>query len=207
MTGYTNKEISIIKTIYREISNFCLGKLLEIGPNQGRLTCVLKLKADVEVVEYDKLMCELLRNYFGDSIKIYQEDVHEFLLIPRLNYYETVVIFGFLYHSHAPLDVLERVVNNLDPKHIILETWDLGVPVLLKPEIENITGNRFVYKKNCGLVITINADYYCLAMKNLGYTLVKKFRIDDFIETQSEDSKHKGVYMIFERNPDNEQTD
>lgn len=200
----SEKKQNIIKTIYRELVEYVQGRVLELGPHDGIFTQWFIRSAQVEVVEKDPHMAQVLHDVYNTKIIIHQEDAHEYLRVTNQNYYNTVIIFGFLYHSHAPLDVLESTVNNLAPKHILLETWDLGIPILIKDEQENIRGNRFVDKKNCGLAITLDDYYYCKAMKNLGYKLVKKFYIKDFIDMCPDDIKYGGVYMAFEKESENE---
>jgi hypothetical protein len=187
----------ICKTIVEQLTEFITGKILEIGPLDGRFTeQFLQYTNNISVVEYDSGLCNVLREKFLGNITIYEEDAHLFL--SRTNtHYDTVVLFGFLYHSHAPLAIVEDMVNNISPKYILLETWDMNCPVAIKEELINITGWRWAHKKHCGLSITINDFYYEKALDILGYRLIKKFRSEDLIECAS--FKKGGIYMVFEK--------
>jgi 2-polyprenyl-3-methyl-5-hydroxy-6-metoxy-1,4-benzoquinol methylase len=190
--------LDICKKIIEENKEFLLNRrVLEIAPMDGWFTEeILKFSEKVSVVEYDPKSCLTLRNVFDNRIKLFKEDAHEFVRKSGLEF-ETVVVYGFLYHSHSPLSVIEDIVNNISPDCVLLETWESNTPIAIKDEIINERGHLWVKKKTCKLSITINEEYYKKALSNLGYRLVKKFNIADFFRVQQGNFKHGGIYMTF----------
>jgi hypothetical protein len=84
------------------------------------------------------------------------------------------LVLGVIYHSHAPLHALEKLVNSCEPDIIILDNMQ---PFLdWKEEIPNEPGmrNTIDNKRTSNIVISISNEITITAMKNLGYNLVKQ---------------------------------
>jgi len=87
---------------------------------------------------------------------------------------DVALVLGVIYHSHAPLHMLEKLVNCCDPETVIIDNMS---PIFhWVPEIANQPGMRYVVdgRKTCDLVITVSNELLLQAMTNLGYQLLTK---------------------------------
>lgn len=84
---------------------------------------------------------------------------------------DVALLLGVIYHSPAPLHVLEQLVNHCDPTHIVVD--NPGNAFEWRHETHNVPGNRYTVDnyKSCGLVSRINDEVLITAMQNLGYQL------------------------------------
>jgi hypothetical protein len=84
---------------------------------------------------------------------------------------DVAIVMGVIYHSHAPLLMLEELVNQCNPQSILLD--NPGQILNWHMELVNDPGMRHTVsdRKTCGIVITIDENMIVTAMKNLGYVL------------------------------------
>jgi SAM-dependent methyltransferase len=108
-------------------------------------------------------------------------DMHEDL--NQVGLVDVVLLLGVIYHSHAPLHVLEHMVKHNDPSIVIID--NPGNKFEVRDETPNSPGMRYVTDKRrtCQLVMNISDEILILAMKNLGYELTdqKKYPTDSLI--------------------------
>ena len=146
--------------------------VLEIGPLDGRFsTEILKHHPkSLTLLEASHTAIELLKSFsYQDSVKIIHGDMHRDL--PLIGRVDVVIMLGIIYHSHAPLYVLEEVVNVCDPDIIIID--NPGNYFNCIAEKVNVIGMRATTdnRKTSNLVITIDREILVSALTNLGYKL------------------------------------
>ena len=198
--------MNIIKNesiILEFISNRCFTVLkdktvLELGPQDGTwfTPFIEQVATSVTCIEFNLTMCDDFKNLYANNpkIKLIQDDFHD--AVNYVGYHDAVVLFGVLYHSPAPLKIIEDIANNIAPKIILLESWDFKEPTHIVTEEINVPGNRQSRKKTCGFALTHSAEIYISALKSLGYQLVEKFVLKEEIQTNQE-FKQRGIYMTF----------
>jgi SAM-dependent methyltransferase len=108
-------------------------------------------------------------------------DMHEDL--NQVGPVDVVLLLGVIYHSHAPLHILEHMVRHNDPRIVIID--NPGNTFGIRNEVPNHPGMRYVTdeRRTCQLVLNISDEILILAMKNLGYKLTdqKKYPPDSLI--------------------------
>jgi SAM-dependent methyltransferase len=199
-------EMNIIKNesdILEFISNRCFTVLkdktvLELGPQNGTYFTpfIEQVATSVTCIEFNPIQCGYFKNLYANNpkVKLLQDDFHD--AVNYVGYHDAVVLFGVLYHSPAPLKIIEDIVNNIAPKIILLESWNNKEPTILMTEEINVDGNRQSRKKTCGFALTHSAEIYISALKSLGYQLIEKFELNDEIKTDLK-FKQKAIYMTF----------
>jgi len=97
-------------------------------------------------------------------------DMH--LDLNRVGKVDVALLLGVIYHSPAPLHVLEQLVTHCDPDHVVVD--NPGNLFEWVHETHNVPGNRHTLDnyKSCGITSRINDEILTTAMHNLGYTLV-----------------------------------
>jgi SAM-dependent methyltransferase len=162
----------------------CSGKdVLEIGPLDGRATTVIDFfnPKSVTLVEPNPTSLKILNDKFINH-QIFGEDVYHYLESTKK--FDVVVCNGVLYHLHSPMYLLELIVNRTDPDILIIESIFLDnvktTGALFGEEIDNIQGNRQVLNnwKSTGIRLMFTSSLLKLAMKNLGFELVKEEEFD-----------------------------
>ena len=79
--------------------------VLELGPFTGWFTKqILNRTNQVTCIEYNHDACDELRNTFGDTITVIEEDFHT--SVRTIGQFDAAVVYGVLYHSCAPLMIL-----------------------------------------------------------------------------------------------------
>jgi len=149
---------------------------VELGSGNGSsFTLHLeKYVSELVCVEFNLVSIYNLRNLKTEKMKVYYEDYHN--AVRTIGQYEAVVLFNILHHSHAPLGLLEDVVNYIKPNVILLNAIHNGpIEVVITEEISNLFGLRQVSKSNkcSNLVLSISIDRYKEAMSNMGYECLK----------------------------------
>jgi phospholipid N-methyltransferase len=101
-------------------------------------------------------------------------DMHEEVDLKQVGKVDIALVLGVIYHSHAPLYALEKLVNICNPQTIILD--NMGPFFEWKEEIANKKGMRNTVNnwRTCNIVINIDNKITILAMKNLGYNLIRQ---------------------------------
>lgn len=147
-------------------------KVLEIGPFNGLHTQVVRAHnpKHVTLVELnDSALSKLKYNY--PDYEIVTDDIFHYLEQPRD--FDVVLCCGILYHLHAPLYLLELIVNRISPQFICIETYK--TPLSIEHEDDNMPGARQVLPnwKSANLKIKMPKEPLFTAMKNLGYKLTE----------------------------------
>jgi len=156
-------------------------RILELGPFNGWWTQeLLKYSQDITVIEAAAWACEDLQRKFGSSIKIIQDDFH--YAVMQHGEFDACVLLGILYHSVAPVKLLEDVANFCKPRFICIDkprggpiknsvTWDV--------ESTNIPGSRQAPPRSSKIVFQLSELILDTAMQNLDYALVDEIRVSD----------------------------
>ena len=154
--------------------NICQdNKVLEIGPFMGIHTQVAQSynPEKITLVELNKGALKGLRAKFSrcENIEIIEDDIFHYLENPRE--FDVVLCLGVLYHLHAPLYLLELIVNRVSPKYICIESYDTGL--YTHQEGDNIPGARQLAPKwkSANISIKLPKEIIITAMQNLGYKL------------------------------------
>lgn len=178
--------------------------VLELGAFDGWFTKhILDYTNRVTCLEFNQMACETLRSEFGNKITVVAEDFHS--SIRTIGQFDAVILYGVLYHSCAPLQILEDTANIIKPTYILLECWDkIQHPdsCAVVNEISNIPGGRYSDSPTCGLAISLGKNLMIHALNSLGYTKQREFVLDDHPMRQAagvEDFKYRGIYMLFKR--------
>ena len=172
-------------------------KILELGPNEGLFTeQICKHTDQITCIENDENNCNILERKFGNKISLIFDDFHE--RIKNVGYHDVVILYGILYHSPAPLYLLEQIVNSFAPQTILLECWAFkneSADNVVWDETPNSKGMRQSKLKTCNIVFNLPPTVYKKAIFNLGYDLVNEFVLSDYVETNL--FKRNAVYMEF----------
>jgi hypothetical protein len=149
--------------------------VVEIGPFDG---CVSERimnhqPQQLTLIEARKQSVDRLQlNPKLKSCKVLLGDMH--CDLNQVGQVDVAVVLGVIYHSHAPLLMLEELVNQCNPQSILLD--NPGQIFKWTKELVNDPGMRHTVsdRKTCGIVITIDEDIIVTAMTNLGYRLHMK---------------------------------
>lgn len=155
-------------------SSLCPGKtVLEVGCFDGHITEVIEQHRprSLTLFEASKIAVQNVQQRFSYATVIHG-DMHKDL--SKVGPVDLAVVLGVIYHSHAPLMVLEELVNYCNPCDILIDNlapvfrWNLETP--------NLPGMRYTTsdQKTCNMLININDEMMVIAFENLGYKLVKK---------------------------------
>jgi hypothetical protein len=113
----------------------------------------------------------LVRDKFLTATVIHG-DMHEHADMQQVGKVDVALMLGVIYHSHAPLQALEKLVILCEPQTIILDNMQ---PFLdWKEETANTAGmrNTVGHRRTCNIIISIPNDLTIKAMHNLGYDLI-----------------------------------
>ena len=156
--------------------HLCKSKsVVEVGPFSGWISeriikhrpCNFTLiEANMSSVDQLKLNPNLA------SCQILLGDMHHDL--NQVGQVDVAIVLGVIYHSHAPLLLLEELVNYCNPQTILIDSP--GIKLTWHQETTNSPGMRYVVsdRKTCGIVIEIDEELLTAAMTNLGYQLHTK---------------------------------
>ena len=170
--------------------------VIEIGPYDGWISehIMSHVPQSLTLIEAREQSVETLRlNPKLKSCNILLGDMHYDL--DQVGAVDVAIVMGVIYHSHAPLLLLEELVNRCDPQTIILDNpakvfrWTLEEVNSLG--MRHTTGNR----KTCGIVITMSEDMIVTAMNHLGYRLHTKHVLPETLSLKKSISTYH-----FERN-------
>jgi len=181
--------------------------VLELGPFNGWFTKqILNYTDRVTCVEFNDGACDTISDTFRDSVTVVNEDFHAY--VKTAKQFDAVVVYGVLYHSCAPLMVLEDIANQISPKYILLESHhhDPEYPhnVKVNMEIPNLPGERYADSKTCGISLSLSKTVMELAVNNLGYIKQREFNLADSFRFHSNQSpfaksKESSIYLLFEK--------
>lgn len=146
--------------------------VVELGSSLDCFTENIAEKAEKLVcIEFDPTVVEQLKQKNYKNTEVIYGDFHE--EVRTVGQYDAVVIYGILYHSCAPLGLLEDIVNYIKPKIILIEALHDYNTIYGIDEEPNRIGMRWVDKKSCKIVLDIGFPIYKLALENLGYRCLK----------------------------------
>jgi len=155
-------------------STLCPGKtILEIGCFDGPITKVIEQyhPQSLTLLEANRSAVQDVTRLFPYA-KVIHGDMHKDLA--QVGTVDLAIVLGVIYHSHAPLMVIEELVNCCNPRDIIIDnlaprfSWNIEIP--------NRPGMRYTIsdQKTCNILINIDDEMMITAFENLGYRLVKK---------------------------------
>jgi SAM-dependent methyltransferase len=189
-----NKQIDFIVT-----NNFWAVKdlsVLELGPQSGDFFTkkLLDVASSVACIELDPgANAALDQQPFRNKIKLVQDDFHD--AVKTVGQFDAVVIYGILYHSPAPLKLIEDIVNFVKPKIILLETQHEDYFISLADETDNVSGMRQHQLKSCGISLIVGMDIYKKALSNLGYSELQRCQVP--VDNDADSFKSGWIYSIF----------
>jgi 16S rRNA A1518/A1519 N6-dimethyltransferase RsmA/KsgA/DIM1 with predicted DNA glycosylase/AP lyase activity len=183
---------TILPELYEGIKHFTYvqGKsALEVGPFDGYLTeYILKENpSKLFLLESNSSAVETLQTRYGrnDLVTVVDGDMH--YDFDKIGIVDVAILYGVIYHSHAPLLVLEELVNHCNPEMILIDgPLLLDVQVAVVNEKTNDPGMRYTRTslwKTVDMVTVMSKDSIVNAMKNLGYVCSEEI-------LPSRDSRH-----------------
>ena len=180
----------MIESVAEHLFDLVEGSVLELGPHDGSwYTPYLEARTDrMACIELDSIASAELRRRFP-AIQVYTADFHT--SVQGVGHWDTVVLFGVLGHSHAPLALLEDVCNYVEPQRIFIEA-ESGGQVSCRREGVNQPGQRQSRRPTCGLSLQLGSRIYSDALANLGYQPLRSYLCD-------QEPRKGWVYSVFER--------
>jgi SAM-dependent methyltransferase len=173
-------EQNVYEYVGRNYFSICQDRsVVELGPYNGEFSeQILKHNPiRLELVEASlSAVLTLERKFKTDSrVTTLHADMHRDL--HRVGKVDVAVALGVIYHSHAPLFLLEELVNICDPDIILLDApgANPGWGIVCQAETPNNWGMRYTVnvKKTCNVVIQLYQDTIIQAMQNLGYGVAR----------------------------------
>jgi hypothetical protein len=166
----------IIDFLNKNFFSLCRDKVTaEIGCFEGHLTehILLHNPSELILLEANNEALKIVQQKFPQCKSILG-DMH--LDFNKVGQVDIVFLLGVIYHSHAPLHILEEMVHYSNPQTIVIDNPGSGEFVI--DEIPNIPGMRYITdgRKSCNLCSLINEEVIIKAMKNLGYSLIKRYK-------------------------------
>ena len=154
----------------------CQDKIvLEIGCYEGWITerVITHNPSKLILLESHKPAVDIITEKFPQATIIHG-DMHEDVDLNQAGKVDVALVLGVIYHSHAPLHALEKLINICNPGIVILDNMDPSLS--WKDEKANNPGMRNTVdnKQTCDIVITLSNEIITKAMENLGYALVKQ---------------------------------
>lgn len=171
--------------------------VLELGPQSGDFFTkkLLDVATSVTCIELDSKAIDALdQQIFRNKINLIKDDFHD--AVKTVGQFDAVVIYGVLYHSPAPLKLIEDIVNFVKPKIILLETQHEDYFISLADENNNVSGMRQNQLESCGISLIVGTDIYKKALSNLGYNELQRCRVP--IDNDADFFKSNWIYSIFE---------
>jgi SAM-dependent methyltransferase len=146
-------------------------RVLELGSFSGWFTAKLyEYTNDVTCLELNKKEADKLAIKFPNATVV-NDDFH--FALRTLGEFDAVVVYGVLYHSCAPLLILEDIVNYTKPKLILMETFitksTSDISVVAEPL--NEPGMRYSKTQTCGYVLNVSDEVYTKSLENMGYSV------------------------------------
>lgn len=150
--------------------------VLEIGAGTHTNLILSKTPSSLTLLEPDILGYRKLVALYSEVCTIVEEDVFFYLNEPRK--FDVVICCGVIYHFHHPLWLLELIVNRINPKVLIIETFGYH-ELKFRNESDNQLGHRQLKNnwKSCKMALIMHSDNLVKAMDNLGYDTVVNIQL------------------------------
>lgn len=154
----------------------CQGRIvLEVGCYDGWITEQIANNNPAELIllEANAEAVQVVTDQFPTA-RIIHGDMHKDADLQQVGKVDVALLLGIIYHSHAPLYMLEQLVNHCDPDTIILD--NMSPQFQWVEETVNVPGMRYTInnRRACNIVINIDNEITVKAMQHLGYRLVTK---------------------------------
>lgn len=147
--------------------------ILEIAPLFGTHTNLIKHHGAKQItfVEINDNAVRTALPETHPDCELVIDDIFSYLSTPKK--FDVVVCCGLLYHLHSPLYLLELIANNIAPKYVILETFPFNQKNMHHGLVKIEENESLPNWKMCGVKIGLDEEIFIIAMKNLGYKLIK----------------------------------
>ena len=202
-------DVEYLSYLQQQYLKHCKDKLvLEIGPSFGHHNelIVRENPKQIDVIEGDHRQIPYLQKFSGVSTSpeysdlidnIIQDDAQLYLLENKKQY-DVVICFGVLYHLHDPLSMLEVIINQCNPTHVILDCVVGPEDLEFIPEVNWHPGNRQPRSnwKSAGFNLVAPFDIVNESMHNMQYKLIK----NDYIMVSDRISKSNTWIGLWEIN-------
>ena len=154
------------------LSTLCANKVvLEVGCFDGWITELIVQHNPTKLVamEANKFSSELVQKKLPTTQVIYGDMHKDFY---KVGCVEVALLLGVIYHTPAPLLVLEELINYCQPNDVVID--NLSPSFQWRNEPTNIPGMRYTTSnvKTCDIVVNIDNEIMIAAFENLGYRLV-----------------------------------
>lgn len=186
VTGSKSEYLEYINKHYLHVCE--KSRVLELGPAPGdHSKLIIKNNPSyLELIEGDSRTIDNLKLINGVN-HVLCDDIMIALQSPKN--FDVVVCFGVLYHLHSPLHLLELIVNNCSPKHILLDSVHAAHPMVFAYEEPNVCGNVQYRPDWKGSSMNFVIPFFIInwALSNMGYALIKadNLNIDLFTKSNS----------------------
>ena len=151
-------------------------QVLEIGAFDGKFSELILSHSPNKLwlLEFDNnWYTQLCKKFDSTKVTTLHGDMHKDL--SKIGPVDVVIALGVIYHSHAPLYLLEEIVNVCTPKVLIIDApgSEPGEVIKINYEPHNDLGMRIVDKDRacCNFIINLGQETIIQAMKNIGYRL------------------------------------
>ena len=188
-TAVTGSKSEYLEYINKHYLHVCKkSRVLELGPAPGdHSKLIIKNNPSyLELIEGDSRAIDNLKLINGVDYVLCDDIM---IALQSTQNFDVVVCFGVLYHLHSPLHLLELIVNNCSPKHILLDSVHAAHPLVFAHEEPNLYGNvqyRLGWK---GSKMNFVIPFFIInwALSNMGYTLINadNLKIDCFTKSNS----------------------
>jgi len=154
------------------LSTLCANKVvLEVGCFDGWITELIVQHNPTKLVamEANKSSSELVQKKFPTTQVIYGDMHKDFYKVGPV---EVALLLGVIYHTPAPLLVLEELITHCQPNDVVID--NLSPSLQWRNEPTNVPGMRYTTSnvKTCDIVVNIDNEIMIAAFENLGYRLV-----------------------------------
>jgi hypothetical protein len=149
--------------------------VLEVGCFEGWITerVMTHNPKQIILLESHKKSVDFVTEKFPQATIIHG-DMHEEKDLKQVGKVDVALVLGVIYHSHAPLYALEKLVNLCDPQTVILDNMNPSFDWQEETANEQGMRNTADNWRTCNIVVNINNTITTLAMKNLGYDLIRQ---------------------------------
>jgi SAM-dependent methyltransferase len=154
------------------LSVICGNKdVLEVGCFDGWITelVVQHNPKKLTLLESNSFSLDLIREKFPQA-QVIHGDMHKDF--DKVGAVDVALMLGVIYHSPAPLLVIEELVNHCRPNDVVID--NLSPAFEWRNEPSNVPGMRYTTNdmKTCNIVINIDNEIMITTFYNLGYRLI-----------------------------------